>query len=90
MKEAVVEQAVKTYFTDQFPQFCVLQQCEVQFGTRHGIADVVLHQLIGDERGMFVAIAECKPTSLPILHYRARVPLKSYLNAMNTQGYRRK
>ena len=49
MKEAVVEQEVKTYFTDRFPQFSVSQQCEVQFGTRHGIADVVTHHPIGGE-----------------------------------------
>ena len=29
MKEAVVEQEVKTYFTDRFSQFSVSQQCEV-------------------------------------------------------------
>ena len=51
MREAVVEQAVKTYFTDKFPQFSVSQQCEIQLGTRHGIADVVLHQPIQDGRG---------------------------------------
>ena len=49
MKEAIVEEEVKTYFTDRFRQFSVSQQCEIQFGTRHGIADVVLHQSIGDE-----------------------------------------
>ena len=70
MKEAVVEQEVKTYFTDRFPQFSVSQQCEVQFGTRHGIADVVLHQSINNEQGRFVAIAECKVSPLPILRYR--------------------
>ena len=85
MKEAVVEQAVKTYFTDRFPQFSVSQQCEVQFGTRHGIADVVLHQPIGNEQGRFVAIAECKVSPLPILRYRARAQLKSYLSATNTR-----
>ena len=62
MKESVVEQAVKTYFTDQIPQFSVSQQCEVQCGTRHDIADVVFHQLISDKRDRFVAIADCKPT----------------------------
>lgn len=51
MREAIVEQEVKTYFTDRFPRFSVSQQCEVHFGTRHGIADVVLHQPIGDEKG---------------------------------------
>ena len=85
MSEALVEQAVKTYFTDRFPQFDVSQQCEVQFGTRHGIADVVLHQPIGGEQGQFVAIAECKTSPLPILRYRARAQLKSYLSATNTR-----
>ena len=60
MEEAVVEQEIKIYFTDRFSQFSVSQQCEVQFGTRGGIADVVLHQPIKDEKGCFVAIAECK------------------------------
>ena len=85
MKEAIVEQAVKTYFADQFPQFSISQQCEVQFGTRHGIADVVLHQPIRDERGYFVAIAECKRLPLPILRAQARAQLKSYMSATNTR-----
>ena len=85
MKEAVVEQEVKTYFTDRFPQFSVSRQCEVQFGTRHGIADVVLHQPIRDEQGRFVAIAECKKLPLPILRYRARAQLKGYMSATNTR-----
>ena len=85
MKEAIVEQAVKTYFTDQFPQFSISQQCEVQFGTRHGIADVVLHQPIKDEKGYFVAIAECKRSPLPILRAQARAQLKSYMSATHTR-----
>ena len=85
MKEARVEQAVKNYFTDQFPQFSTAQQCSVQFGTRHGIADVVLHQPIRDEKGYFVAIAECKKLPLPILRAQARAQLKSYMSATNTR-----
>ena len=85
MREAVVEQTVKTYFTDKFPQFSVSQQCEIQFGTRHGIADVVLHQSIKDEKGYFVAIAECKKWPLPILRGRAKAQLKSYMSATNTR-----
>ena len=85
MKEAVVEQAVKTYFTDRFPNFSVSQQCEIQFGTRYGIADVVLHQETNNEQGRFVAIAECKTSPLLILRYRARAQLKSYLSATNTR-----
>ena len=85
MKEAVVEQAVKTYFTDRFPDFSVSQQCEVQFGTRHGIADVVLHQPIQEEKGYFVAIAECKRWPLPVLRGKARAQLRSYLSATNTR-----
>lgn len=85
MKEAIVEQTVKTYFTNQFPQFSISQQCEVRFGTRHGIADVVLHQPIKDEKGYFVAIAECKKLPLPILRAQARAQLKSYMSATNTR-----
>ena len=85
MKEAVVEQEVKTYFTNRFPQFSVSQQCEIQFGTRHGIADVVLHQPTREEKGYFVAIAECKKWPLPVLRGKARAQLKSYLSATNTQ-----
>ena len=85
MNEVVVEQEVKTYFTDRFPQFSVSQQVGVQFGTRHGIADVVLHQPIGQEQGQFIAIAEVKKWPLPILRYRARAQLKSYLSATNTR-----
>lgn len=53
MKEIIVEQEVKNYFTDRFasPSFFVSQQCDIQFGTRYGIADVVLHQPIGEEKG---------------------------------------
>ena len=85
MKEAVVEQEVKNYFTDRFPQFSVSQQCEIQFGTRHGIADVVLHQPIREEKGHFVAIAECKKWPLPVLRGKARAQLRSYLSATNTR-----
>ena len=85
MREAIVEQEVQRYFTDRFPQFSVSQQCEVQFGTRHGIADVVLHQPIGDEKGRFVAIAECKRFPLPILRHYARAQLKSYMSATNAR-----
>ena len=85
MKEAVVEQEVKTYFTDRFPQFDVSQQCEIQFDTRYGIADVVLHQPIREEKGYFVAIAECKKWPLPILRGRAKAQLKSYMCATNTR-----
>ncbi len=85
MKEARVEQAVATYFKDRFPQFSTSQQCGVQFGTRDGMADVVLHQSIGGEKGYFVAIAECKKFPLPILRARARAQLKSYMSATNTQ-----
>ena len=85
MKEAVVEQEVKTYFTDRFPQFSVSQQCEVYFGTKGGIADVVLHQPIKNEKGYFVAIAECKKWPLPILRGRARGQLRSYMSATNTR-----
>lgn len=85
MREAVVEQEVSRYFTDRFPQFSVSQQCEVQFGTRYGIADVVLHQPIRNEKGRFVAIAECKRLPLPILRGQAKAQLKSYLSATNTR-----
>ena len=89
MKEAVVEQKVETYFRDrfpqfsvspQFPQFSVSPQCQVRFGTRKGgIADVVLHQPVGEEKGYFVAIAECKKRPLPVNRFYARAQLKSYL-----------
>ncbi|MCY4552149.1 MAG: hypothetical protein OXC79_00635 [Candidatus Poribacteria bacterium] len=86
MKEAVVEQEVKTYFTDRFPQFSVSQQCEIRFGTRKGgIADVVLHQPVDGENGYFVAIAECKTRPLPVNRFFARAQLKSYLSATNTR-----
>ncbi|MCY3742873.1 MAG: type I restriction enzyme HsdR N-terminal domain-containing protein [Candidatus Poribacteria bacterium] len=85
MSEALVEQEVKTYFTDRFPQFSVSQQCEVYFGTKGGIADIVLHQSIKDEKGYFVAIAECKKWPLPVLRSRARAQLKSYMSTTNTR-----
>ena len=85
MREAVVEQEVSRYFADRFPQFSVSQQCEVHFGTRHGIADVVLHQSIANEKGYFVAIGECKRWPLPILRDRARAQLKSYMSATHTR-----
>ena len=87
MREAIVEQEVKKYFTDRFPTppLYVSQQCEIQFGTRHGIADIVLHQPIGEEKGYFVAIAECKKWPLPILRGKAKAQLKSYMSATNTR-----
>ena len=87
MREAVVEQEVRRYFTDRFTStpFFVSQQCGIQFGTRHGIADVVLHQPIGEEKGYFVAIAECKKWPLPILRGKAKAQLKSYMSATNTR-----
>ncbi len=85
MQEPKVEQAVKTYFTDKFPQFSIAQQCDVSFGTQHGIADVVLHQPIKDGKGYFVAIAECKKLPLPIPLAQARAQLKSYMSATNTR-----
>lgn len=85
MNEVMVEREVRRYFTDRFPQFSVSQQCEVQFGTRHGIAAVVLHQLIQNGVGSFIAIAECKVFPLPILRSRARAQLKSYMSATNTR-----
>ena len=78
--QSQVEQAVKIYFTDQFRQFPTAQSREVQFGTRHGIADVVLHQPIRDERGYFVAIAACKRLPLPILRAQASAQLKRYMS----------
>ena len=85
MREAIIEQEVKRYFTNQFPQFSVSQQCNVQFGVRYGIADVVLHQSIGAGRGKFVAIAECKKLPLPILQGQAKAQLKSYMSATATK-----
>ena len=86
MREAVVEQEVKTYFTDRFPQFSVSQQVGVQFGTKHGIADVVLHQPIGEEKGQFIAIAEVKRWPLPILRYRDREAPVVESNVANLLG----
>ena len=85
MREAIVEQEVRRYFTNRFPKFSISQQCEIQFGTKFGIADIVLHQPIGNEEGRFVAIAECKRWPLPILHEKARAQLKSYMSATNTR-----
>ena len=85
MREAIVEQAVKTYFENQFPQFSTSQQCGVRFGVKHGIADVVLHQPIRNQIGYFVAIAECKRLPLPIPRAQARAQLKGYMSATNTR-----
>ena len=68
----MIEVKVKQYFTNRFPQFSVSQQYGIQFGTKkNGIADVVLHQSIGNQKGNFVAIAECKKFPLPILKDQA-------------------
>ena len=85
MREAIVEQAVTTYFNRQFPKFSTSQQCGVQFGVKQGIADVVLHQPIRDGTGYFVAIAECKTSPVPIPRAQARAQLKGYMSATNTQ-----
>ena len=57
----------------------------MQFGTKNGIADVILHQPVKTEKGYFVAIAECKKLPLPILRWKARAQLKSYMSATHTQ-----
>ena len=85
MREAIVKQEVRRYFTNRFPQFSVSEECSVQFGTKFGSADIVLHQPIGREGGRFIAIAECKRWPLPILHEQARAQLKSYMSATNTR-----
>ena len=84
MKEVIVEQAVKTYFNNRFPQFSVSQECEISFGSkRGGFADVVLHT---DKPGSFVAIAECKgPLPTQKRQERAKEQLKSYMSATNTR-----
>ena len=82
----MVEQKVKQYFTERFPQFSVSEECNVQFGTRTGgIADVVLHQSMGGQKGNFVAIAECKKLPLPIPQGQAKAQLKSYMSATSTK-----
>ena len=86
MKEAVVVQEIRTYFRDRFPQFSVSLECNVQFGRkRGGRADVVLHQPIGEDKGYFVAIAECKKWPLQMLRGQAREQLRCYLNVTNTR-----
>ena len=82
----MIEVKVKQYFTNRFPQFSVSQQYGIQFGTKkNGIADVVLHQSIGNQKGNFVAIAECKKFPLPILKDQAKAQLKSYMSATATK-----
>lgn len=79
MKETIVEQEVRRYFTDRFPQFSVSQQCEIRFSSRkRGITDIVLHQLVNGENGYFVAIAECKTRPLLVNCFFARAQLKSF------------
>lgn len=85
MNEAVVKKKVEAYFTNTFPRFSVSQECEVSFGSkRGGFADVVLHT---DKPGYFVAIAECKGSTLATQHQheKAKEQLKSYMSATNTQ-----
>ena len=85
MKEPAVEHEVKNYLLDKFPQFSVFPQCNIHFGTKSGIADLVLHQPTKSGMGRFVAIAEVKRRPLPILRKQARAQLKSYLSATSTK-----
>lgn len=63
---------------DGFSPYKEYKKCQIQFGARNGIADVVLV----DENGSFAAIAECKGAGY-VGHGIEQ--LKSYLSATDTR-----
>ncbi len=77
LRDLDVVEAVVGYFSEpRFAKFSMLRECRIQIGAIHGRADIVLR----DEKGNFIAIAECKlsgRTSYTEL-------LKSYLCATDT------
>ena len=89
MHEKQVKNAVCEYFGEPlFSDFSFhtderANLCAIHFG-RIGTADVVLC----DSEGYFVAIAECKSSSIGITE-AGREQLKSYLNSKNTFWYTR-
>ncbi len=77
--ETKVAEAVYTYFNElQVNGFSPDKECQIQFGTRNGIADVVLV----DGNRSFAVIAECKGAEY-VGHGIEQ--LKSYLSATDTR-----
>ena len=77
--ETKVAEAVYAYFNElQVNGFSPYRECQIQFGSRNGFADVVL----GDGNGGFAAIAECKGAGY-VGHGIEQ--LKSYLSATDTR-----
>ena len=78
LQELDIVEAVVAYFSEpRFAKFSMLKECNIQIGTIHSRADIVLQ----DTEGNFVAIAECK---LPVETNYGTEPLKSYLCATDT------
>ena len=78
ISEVKVANAVATYFSEpKFSMFSAIRECEIQIGQVSYRADIVLR----DEKGNFIAIAECKSRRGP--NYGTE-PLKSYLCATDT------
>ena len=76
--EGIVVEAVERYFSQpKFRKFSIKTEDRIQFGSRHGFADVVLLNN-GDGR---VAIVECKRDGV---EGHGIEQLQSYLNATNT------
>lgn len=77
--ENEVVEAVDLYFSSKkFQGFSTKKECEIQFGSREGKADVVLV----DRNESFAAIVECKGTGFV---GRGIEQLKSYLCATDTR-----
>ena len=77
--ETKVAETVYAYFNElQVNGFSPYRECQIQFGSRNGFADVVL----GDGNGGFAAIAECKGAGY-VGHGIEQ--LKSYLSATDTR-----
>ena len=81
-RETEVAAAVDAYFSELgvkgFSSSTDSTECRIQFGTRNGIADVVLR----DENGSFAAVAECKGAGYT---GHGIEQLKSYLAATDTR-----
>ena len=73
----VVESVIEYFSEPRFAKFSVLRECNIQIGTIHSRADLVLQ----DTEGNFITIAECK---LPTPLNDGPEPLKSFLSATDT------
>ena len=77
MREAIVEQAVTTYFNRKFPKFSTSQQCGVQFGTRNTASRMLFCiNPLEMKQDTLSRLRSARALPLPIPRAQARAQLK--------------